>query len=87
MEALAGVSAFLAGVIDITTTEVCDLLIAGGVFAADARTGLARSIRTGECPISASCGALDMVNFNAPETVPERYRDRQPLSTTTRRSR
>ena len=73
MEKLAN-SALLAGVLDVTTTEVCDLLM-GGVFpctedrfGAIARTGLS---------YVGSCGALDMVNFGALETVPSRYRDRK----------
>ncbi len=66
-------SGLLSAVIDITTTEVCDL-IAGGVFAAnDDRFGA--SIRS-SLPYIGSCGALDMVNFAAPETVPEKYRGR-----------
>ncbi|GGC47327.1 ABC transporter permease [Chelatococcus reniformis] len=67
-------SALLAGVIDLTTTEVCDLLV-GGVFpATEDRFGAA--IRT-RLPYVGSVGALDMVNFGAPDTVPERYRGRQ----------
>jgi uncharacterized protein (UPF0261 family) len=72
MEKLAD-SGLLTGVLDVTTTEVCDRLF-GGVFpcsedrfGAIARTGL---------PYVGSCGALDMVNFGAPETVPLRYRGR-----------
>ena len=49
MEKLAD-SGLLAGVIDITTTEVCDLLF-GGVLPAD-RTASARS-RARSCPMSA----------------------------------
>jgi uncharacterized protein (UPF0261 family) len=64
----------LAGVIDITTTEVCDLLM-GGVFAAtEDRFGAI--VRT-RVPYVGSTGALDMVNFGAPETIPERYRQRK----------
>ena len=63
----------LAAVIDITTTEVCDM-IAGGVFAAD-EDRFGASIRSG-LPYIGACGALDMVNFRAPETVPEHYRSR-----------
>ncbi|RMF41016.1 MAG: ABC transporter permease [Alphaproteobacteria bacterium] len=63
----------LAAIIDLTTTEVCDL-IAGGVFAAD-EDRFGASIRAGR-PYIGACGALDMVNFNAPGTVPERYRGR-----------
>ena len=64
----------LVGVIDLTTTEVCDLLM-GGVFpATDDRFGAV--IRT--CvPYVGSAGALDMVNFGAPDTIPERYRQRK----------
>ncbi|WP_339031610.1 ABC transporter permease [Bradyrhizobium symbiodeficiens] len=64
----------LAGVIDLTTTEVCDLLM-GGVFpASDDRFGAI--IRT-RVPYIGSVGALDMVNFGAPDTIPERYRGRK----------
>jgi uncharacterized protein (UPF0261 family) len=63
----------VAGVIDITTTEVADLMM-GGVFACtEDRFGAI--IRT-RLPYIGSVGALDMVNFGAPETVPERYRGR-----------
>ncbi|MEM9277841.1 MAG: ABC transporter permease [Pseudomonadota bacterium] len=66
-------SGMLSAIIDITTTEVCDK-VAGGVFAAtEDRFGA--SIRAG-LPYIGSCGALDMVNFNAPDTVPEKYRGR-----------
>jgi uncharacterized protein (UPF0261 family)/ABC-type branched-subunit amino acid transport system ATPase component len=59
--------------IDLTTTEVCDLLF-GGVFpATEDRFGA--FIRT-RMPWIGSVGALDMVNFGAPDTVPERYRGR-----------
>ena len=63
----------LAAVIDITTTEVCDM-IAGGVFAAS-EDRFGASIRT-ENPYIGACGALDMVNFRDPDSVPERYRNR-----------
>ncbi|PSO14940.1 ABC transporter permease [Bradyrhizobium sp. MOS003] len=64
----------LAGVIDLTTTEVCDLLM-GGVFpATNDRFGAI--IRT-RVPYIGSVGALDMVNFGAPDTIPERYRGRK----------
>ncbi|MDA9481069.1 hypothetical protein CO683_33735 [Bradyrhizobium ottawaense] len=64
----------LAGVIDLTTTEVCDLLM-GGVFpATEDRFGAI--IRT-RIPYVGSVGALDMVNFGAPDTIPERYRGRK----------
>jgi uncharacterized protein (UPF0261 family) len=64
----------LAGVIDLTTTEVCDLLM-GGVFpATDDRFG---AVIRGRVPYVGSVGALDMVNFGAPDTIPERYRQRK----------
>jgi uncharacterized protein (UPF0261 family)/ABC-type branched-subunit amino acid transport system ATPase component len=64
----------LAGVIDLTTTEICDLLM-GGVFpATDDRFG---AIIRSRVPYVGSVGALDMVNFGAPDTIPERYRQRK----------
>ncbi|WP_316226545.1 ABC transporter permease [Bradyrhizobium sp. SZCCHNS3052] len=67
-------SGMLAGVIDLTTTEVCDLLM-GGVFpATEDRFG---AIIRSRVPYVGSVGALDMVNFGAPETIPERYRGRK----------
>ncbi|WP_316231662.1 ABC transporter permease [Bradyrhizobium sp. SZCCHNR1051] len=67
-------SGMLAGVIDLTTTEVCDLLM-GGVFPANEdRFG---AIIRSRVPYVGSVGALDMVNFGAPETIPERYRGRK----------
>ena len=66
-------SGLVLGCIDSTTTEVCDHLM-GGVFSAGgdrlgafARTGL---------PYVGSCGALDMVNFGAHESVPAQYEGR-----------
>jgi uncharacterized protein (UPF0261 family) len=66
-------SALMAGVIDVTTTEVCDLLF-GGVFPCDADRfdAIART----RVPYVVSCGALDMVNFGALDTVPAQYRGR-----------
>jgi uncharacterized protein (UPF0261 family) len=63
----------VAGVLDITTTEICDMLF-GGVFpATEDRFGA--MIRS-RMPYVGSVGALDMVNFGAPDTVPDRYRGR-----------
>lgn len=63
----------ISSVLDMTTTEVCDLLM-GGVFAAsEDRFG---AIIRRQLPYVGSCGALDMVNFAAPSTVPEQYQDR-----------
>ena len=66
-------SGMLDGVLDLTTTEVCDM-VAGGVFAAD-ETRFDAAIESGQ-PFIGACGALDMVNFNAPETVPAKYQGR-----------
>lgn len=63
----------LAAILDITTTEICDM-VAGGVFAAD-EDRFGASIRSG-LPYIGAAGALDMVNFNAPSTVPQRYAGR-----------
>ena len=60
-------SGLVVGVIDVTTTEVCDLLM-GGVFSAG-EDRLGAIARTG-VPYVGSCGALDMVNFGAIDTVP-----------------
>ena len=73
MESL-GDSGLLAGFIDLTTTEVADMLV-GGVFPATP-TVLARPIRTG-LPCVVSVGAMDMVNFGPRDTVPERFRNRR----------
>lgn len=63
----------VAGVVDVTTTEICDMLM-GGVFpATEDRFGAV--IRT-RMPYVGSVGALDMVNFAAPETVPDKYKGR-----------
>jgi uncharacterized protein (UPF0261 family)/ABC-type branched-subunit amino acid transport system ATPase component len=63
----------LEGVIDVTTTEVCDLLM-GGVFpATEDRFG---AIIRARMPYVGACGALDMVNFGPRDTVPERYHGR-----------
>jgi uncharacterized protein (UPF0261 family) len=63
----------VGSVLDITTTEVCDLLV-GGVFAAT-EDRLGAIGRTG-VPYVGSCGALDMVNFGAPSTVPAQFAGR-----------
>jgi uncharacterized protein (UPF0261 family) len=66
-------SGLLAGVIDVTTTEIADELV-GGVFSAGPER-LDAIIRTG-IPYVGSCGALDMVNFHAIDTVPAPFRSR-----------
>jgi uncharacterized protein (UPF0261 family) len=66
-------SRLLSGVIDVSTTEICDMMMGGVLPATEDRFGAI--IRT-RMPYVGSVGALDMVNFGAPETVPERYKSR-----------
>lgn len=63
----------LSGLIDITTTEIADLLFGGVLPALPDRLDVVA--RTG-APWVGSVGPLDMINFWAPGTVPERHRDR-----------
>jgi uncharacterized protein (UPF0261 family) len=72
MEALAR-GGFLAGVLDVTTTELADDLV-GGVLSA----GPDRLEAAGELglPQVVSLGALDMVNFGPRETVPPQFEGR-----------
>lgn len=72
MESLIA-SGLIAGVADVTTTEWADELV-GGLFTA----GPQRLEAAGRAavPQVVSCGALDMVNFRGPETVPARFVDR-----------
>ncbi|NYT84630.1 ABC transporter permease [Pusillimonas harenae] len=72
MEALAE-SGLLDGVIDITTTEIADLIV-GGVFSAG-DTRMDAIIRR-RLPYVGSCGALDMANFHAISTLPSHLRGR-----------
>ena len=73
MEKLAD-SGMLVGVIDVTTTEVCDHLVGGVLSAGPDRLG---AIARSRIPYVGSVGALDMVNFWAMDTVPERFRGRK----------
>jgi uncharacterized protein (UPF0261 family) len=66
-------SGLLVGVIDVTTTEICDLLFDGVLSAGPDRLG---AIARTKVPYVGSVGALDMVNFRAIDTVPEKYRRR-----------
>ena len=63
-------SAFINGVIDVTTTEVCDHLLGGVLSAGPDRLGAVARTRV---PYVGSVGALDMVNFQGIETVPAHY--------------
>jgi uncharacterized protein (UPF0261 family) len=64
----------IEGVLDITTTELADELAGGVLSAGPDRLTAAALARV---PQVISLGALDMVNFGPPETVPERYRGRR----------
>ena len=66
-------SGMLVGVIDVTTTEVCDHLVGGVLSAGPDRLG---AIARTRIPYVGSCGALDMVNFWAVDTVPAHFRHR-----------
>jgi uncharacterized protein (UPF0261 family) len=72
MEALVE-GGFLAGVLDITTTELADDLVGGVLSAGPDR--LEAAGRSG-VPQVVSLGALDMVNFGPMETVPAQFRNR-----------
>src|SRR5258708_5323305 len=67
-------SGLLVGVIDVTTTEVCDHLVGGVLSAGPDRLG---AIARDRVPYVGSVGALHMVNFWAMETVPQRFRSRK----------
>ena len=64
----------IAGVLDITTTELADELV-GGVLSAGPERLIAAS--THGVPQVVSVGALDMVNFGPRATVPERFAARK----------
>jgi uncharacterized protein (UPF0261 family) len=64
----------VAGVLDITTTELADEL-AGGILSAGPDRLTAAALA--KVPQVISVGALDMVNFGPRDTVPERYKSRR----------
>jgi uncharacterized protein (UPF0261 family) len=72
MEALVA-AGFIAGVLDITTTELADELVGGVLSAGPDRLEIAGKLGV---PQVVSLGALDMVNFGPMETVPEKFRGR-----------
>ena len=63
----------ISGVLDLTTTEWADELV-GGVFSAGPARLEAAALRGIPAIVTPAC--LDMVNFWAPETVPEKFKDR-----------
>jgi uncharacterized protein (UPF0261 family) len=64
----------ITGVLDITTTELADELV-GGILTAGRDRLTAAGMRG--VPQVISLGALDMVNFGPPETVPETFKGRR----------
>ncbi len=64
----------IAGVLDVTTTELADELV-GGVLSAGPDRLTAAGLAG--VPQVVSVGALDMVNFGPPDTVPERFAGRR----------
>jgi uncharacterized protein (UPF0261 family) len=65
---------WIAGVLDITTTELADELV-GGILSAGPDRLTAAALRG--IPQVVSVGALDMVNFGPASTVPEQFRSRR----------
>ena len=63
-------SGLMSGCIDITTTEVADYLVGGVLACTDDRFG---SIIRTQVPYVGSVGAVDMVNFGARDTVPDKF--------------
>jgi uncharacterized protein (UPF0261 family) len=72
MEALID-EGVIAGVLDVTTTELADEQVGGFLSAGPNR--LTAAGRMG-IPQVVSTGALDMVNFFAPDSVPAQFKDR-----------
>jgi uncharacterized protein (UPF0261 family) len=73
MEKMAA-SGLFSAVLDLTTTEVADAVV-GGIFPAAADRFDVLAARPIPCVLS--LGALDMVNFGAWESVPEKFRSRR----------
>jgi uncharacterized protein (UPF0261 family)/ABC-type branched-subunit amino acid transport system ATPase component len=73
MEKLAD-SGLLAGVIDVSTTEIADEIAGGTLSAGPTRMDV---FARHAVPYVGSVGALDMANFGAWDTVPERFKSRR----------
>ena len=72
MEALI-TDGYIAGSLDITTTELADY-VCGGVF--DAGPERCKAASAAGIPAVVVPGCVDMANFDAIETVPDRYQGR-----------
>jgi uncharacterized protein (UPF0261 family) len=66
-------SKWVVGVLDLTTTEWADEIV-GGVFAAG--PDRLRAAAQNGIPAVIGPGCLDMVNFGAPDTIPEKFNGR-----------
>jgi uncharacterized protein (UPF0261 family) len=66
-------SGMLRAVMDLTTTEVADLLVGGVLACSEDRFG---AIRRTEVPCVLSLGALDMVNFGPMDSIPSKFAGR-----------
>jgi len=66
-------SKLISAVIDVTTTEIADEIVGGVLTAGPERMD---AIARTRIPYVGSCGALDMVNFWAMDTVPAAFRGR-----------
>jgi uncharacterized protein (UPF0261 family) len=64
----------IRGVLDMTTTELADELV-GGILSAGKDRLTAAALHG--IPQVISLGALDMVNFGPPDTVPEKFKGRR----------
>ena len=65
---------FIVGVLDATTTELADELVGGVLSAGPNRLEAAGNLGV---PQVIAPGALDMVNFGPPDTIPEKFRNRK----------
>ena len=66
-------SNLLTGVLDISLTEICDLLVGGVMRAEETRLGF---LADKPVPWVGSLGALDMVNWGPIDTVPAQFTGR-----------
>jgi uncharacterized protein (UPF0261 family) len=73
MESIIG-QGLVAGVLDLTTSELADEL-GGGICSAG--PGRLRAAARHGVPQVVAPGGLDMINFGRPDTVPERYAGRR----------
>jgi len=73
MEAIIA-SGLVAGVLDLTTTELADELVGGILSAGPDRMNAAARCKV---PAVVAPGCLDMVNFGEPHMVPKEFADRQ----------